>query len=398
MKTNAYCPMPFVTLTVNPGGTISRCMMSLENMGPLSAGTYSNEKFQALRQNMLDGKWDEQGCNSCFRAENNGHRSQRLKWLDREEKYLEETGIYNSNLSVIENNIYHLYMNFNNICNFKCRMCGPHFSNAWVPDYKKLTDNNDLSIPKKPLQAKQQVDVDKFFADFGKKLSNLRQIWITGGEPFMDDAIYRFFEKLKDYSDLSKIKVVINTNASKVDVNRLPSLFEVKSLLLNISVDSTGDLYKYMRGYNYSFEELDKKIRQIAKLKHTHSNFEISVNGAYQVYNILDIEKFYDWGAEVTGTPDGTLIEYRVLGGPQWLRARNAPNEIKSQANSMINKLMKRYPSNSYLEDCMKEIKSSRVDNDIEMFLKWNTSLDNIRQEKLIHIFPELMQGYEKNE
>jgi len=100
MNLDTYCPMPFVTLTVNPGGTISRCMMSLENMGPISADTYSNEKFQTLRQNMLQGKWDEQGCNSCFRAEQNGYRSQRLKWLDREEKYLDEKGIYQNNLNI----------------------------------------------------------------------------------------------------------------------------------------------------------------------------------------------------------------------------------------------------------------------------------------------------------
>ena len=48
----------------------------------------------------------------------------RLKWLDREEKYLGETGIYEAH-NIVKNDIHHLYMNFNNICNFKCRMCGP---------------------------------------------------------------------------------------------------------------------------------------------------------------------------------------------------------------------------------------------------------------------------------
>ena len=58
-------------------------------------------------------------------------------------------------------------MNFNNICNFKCRMCGPHFSNAWIPDYNKMkvmgsykgniTNNGQVWS-----QPKQQIDVDKF--------------------------------------------------------------------------------------------------------------------------------------------------------------------------------------------------------------------------------------------
>ena len=43
-------------------------------------------------------------------------------------------------------------------------------------------------------------------------ISNLKQIWITGGEPFIDDSIYKFFDKLGDYADLKSIKVLINTN------------------------------------------------------------------------------------------------------------------------------------------------------------------------------------------
>jgi len=288
-------------------------------------------------------------------------------------------------------------MNFNNICNFKCRMCGPHFSNAWVPDYKKLLDKNDLSVPKKSLPPKQQVDVDKFFNEYGEKLSQLRQIWITGGEPFIDDSIYDFFNQLEKYADVSNIKVVINTNASKVDINKLPNLLKVKHLLLNISVDSTGKLYTYMRGYNFTFDQLDKKIRQLSNLKSHYSNFEISVNGAFQIYNILDIENFFTWGVDVTDNSHGTLIEHRVLGGPQWLRARNAPNNIKEKSKKLIKKLIKQYPDNGYLEDCLKELNCLAVDKDIDMFLKWNQKLDQIRDASFSDIFPELLQGYKSN-
>ena len=55
---NVYCPMPFVTLTIHPGNFISRCMMSLDNMGPIDLNTYSNDAFQTLRANQLAGIWD----------------------------------------------------------------------------------------------------------------------------------------------------------------------------------------------------------------------------------------------------------------------------------------------------------------------------------------------------
>jgi organic radical activating enzyme len=396
----SYCPMPFVTLTVNPGGNISRCMMSLETMGPLSSSTYSNEKFQTLRKDMLNGVWDNAGCHACINAEKNGNKSQRQKWLEREEKYLGETGIYENNLKLTANNIYHLYMNFNNICNFKCRMCGPHFSNAWIPDYKKLNPQ-EITGHKQQIDfipSKQQVDVDKFFEEFGDNISNLRQIWITGGEPFMDDSIYDFFKKLPQYTDVKNISVVINTNASKVDVGKLPKLFDVKNLLLNISVDATGDLYDYMRGYNYSFKELDLKIKEICKLKETYKNFKVSINGAYQIYNVLNIEEFYNWATNILDDPIAGLVEYRVLNGPAYLRVRHAPITIKSKARRMVDRLRKKFPENWYLELCMKELQKtvSPHDKNLKDFFIWNEKLDNIRSQNIDKVLPELMTEFKR--
>ena len=99
-------------------------------MGPITREGFSNGKFQTLRTNMLNGFWDEDGCHSCWYKEKHGQRSRRSRWREDEEKYMGDTGVYENNLSVKRNTIKHLYMNFNNICNFKCRMCGPHFSNA----------------------------------------------------------------------------------------------------------------------------------------------------------------------------------------------------------------------------------------------------------------------------
>ena len=44
MNNKTYCPMPFVTLSVNPGNYISRCMMSMTSMGDISTKTYQNKK------------------------------------------------------------------------------------------------------------------------------------------------------------------------------------------------------------------------------------------------------------------------------------------------------------------------------------------------------------------
>ncbi len=372
--------------------------MSNYNMGPIENDSWSNDKFTALRTDMLAGKWDEQGCHSCWFKEKNGQKSRRNRWIDSELKYMGETNIYKNNLSVKRNTIKHLYMNFNNICNFKCRMCGPHYSNAWLPDWKKMQawemdQSSDKSYTKslhdagnKHLQVKQQIDVDKFLNEFGPELGELHGIWVTGGEPFMDDSVFDFFNKLKQYCDPQKLKVLITTNASKLDVHKLEQLSGFKRLLLHVSIDATGDLYKYMRGYNYTWEEIDAKIKLMHSCQEKY-NYRLSINGTYQIHNMLNLEEFYNWALQfdtiVNGKPQPAIdwIEMRVLSGPKWLQARHATDGIKLQALAQLNRLRERFPNHQYFDDIAKEINAQADLKYQKKFVTWNKKLDEIRGE-----------------
>lgn len=373
MHKDTYCPMPFVTLAVNPNNWLSRCMMSNYAMGPIERDEWSNDKFTALRTNMLAGKWDEEGCKSCWYKEQNDQTSRRNKWVDSELKYMGATNVYENNLSVKRNAIKHLYMNFNNICNFKCRMCGPHFSNAWIPDWKKMGGKYDASQS----NPKQQIDVDKFLQEFGSELKDLYGIWVTGGEPFMDNSVFDFFEKLEQYCDPAQLKVLITTNASKLDVHKLAKLSKFKRLQIHVSIDATGDLYPYMRGYNYTWEEVDAKIKQLYDHQ-TVYNYKLSLNGTYQIYNMCNLEEFYNWCLQYT---ELDYIEMRVLTGPKQLQARHASDELKQQAMQQVLRLQQRYPDHEYFKDIIKELKHDSVEQHQKNFVEWSTKLDTIRGE-----------------
>ena len=372
MHNDTYCPMPFVTLAVNPNNWLSRCMMSNHNMGPIEYDSWSNDKFKTLRTNQLNGIWDEDGCKSCWYKETHGQKSRRNRWVENELKYMGAENVYAQNLSVRRNTIKHLYMNFNNICNFKCRMCGPHYSNAWVSDWRKLEmDHSDH------IQAKQQIDVDKFLHEFGPELDQLHGIWITGGEPFMDDSVFDFFDKLKQYCDPAQLKVLITTNASKLDVPRLAELNGFKKLQLHVSIDATGDLYKYMRGYNYTWEQIDSKIKLLHQQQKIY-NYKLSLNGTYQLHNMLNLEEFYNWCLQYV---DLDWIEMRVLSGPKWLQARHATDRIKIQALCQLNRLRERFPEHQYFDDILKELNAEADLKYQKKFVTWNKKLDEIRGE-----------------
>ena len=144
----------------------------------------------------------------------------------------------------------------------------------------------------------------------------------------MDDSVFDFFDKLKKYCDPAQLKVLITTNASKLDVHKLEQLNGFKRLQIHVSIDATGDLYPYMRGYNYSWSEADAKVKELYDNQKKY-NYILSLNGTYQIYNMLNLEQFYNWCLQYV---DIDYIEHRVLTGPKQLQARHASDEIKTQA------------------------------------------------------------------
>ena len=101
----------------------------------------------------------------------------------------------------------------------------------------------------------------------------------------------------------------ITTNASKLKVERLAELSGFMRLQIHVSVDATGDLYPYMRGYNYSWVEADAKIKEMYEAQEKY-NYKLSLNGTYQIYNMLNLEEFYNWMLQYV---DIDYIEHRVL-------------------------------------------------------------------------------------
>jgi hypothetical protein len=152
-----------------------------------------------------------------------------------------------------------------------------------------------------------------------------------------------------------------------------------------------------MRGYNYDFKEIDKKINNCLKLQNEQNNLNIAVNGTYQLYNILNVEDFWLWGKKVANSKKGNWIEYRTLSGPNFLAARHAPLTVKNKAVKILQKLIdddKDFSHNHYLQQAICECKLNAVPEYIKKFVNFNNALDNIRNEKLNDYCEFLLKGW----
>jgi hypothetical protein len=396
---DSYCPLPFMSLTIHPTNKLTSCMMSENKLADvIDDDPLNNSNFQELRTNMLNGKWsiaDDKGpgkCINCYYKETNNLDSQRQNWLRKTKKEFP-----NINATTIVNDIYHLNLNFGNICNFKCRMCSPNYSNSLIPDFKYLQEKY---IPVRRFnvdETKKQIDIGLFFNKFHNNLKNLQSIWVTGGEPFIDDKIFEFINLLSNFADLSKIKLSITTNGSRIDFNKLEALNAFKSVALDISVDTTGELFEYMRsGGVFSWQEMLDTIYKSKYWQKQHSNRMLMINGTFQIYNSYNTADFYNFFAKEI-TQD---IQYRILTAPPFLSVGNLPNKnkevIKDKLSSLITDLENTNINTNPVKNCIKALQVERKDDQFQYFIDFTNGLDLYRNVKFSDYCSELFNDLDE--
>jgi len=337
LHSDTWCPVPFNTISWHPTGVVSRCMMSDAPMGD----SHDSPLMQELRQNMLDNKWDNHGCTNCLSKEKNGQRSQRMNWLQK--RFIENLGNPEPyrNPKLIGNDISHLFVNFSNVCNFKCRMCSSNYSNSLIPEQKHME-------PLFPVQFKQHNgshsknfnNINEYLEANPSVLDGIRSIWITGGEPFMDDSCYKLMELVEEYGHPEKIKMVITTNGSKLNFNKLDNFNKLKELVIDISIDAVGPMFEYMRSNGvFTWDEMEATCDKLTKYKRTNKEwFNFQINSSYQIFNYDNTLEFVDFVHDHEADSNIRLVVF-----PEHLRAGNLPASFKKEAYAMCDKIELRY-------------------------------------------------------
>jgi len=324
---DSWCPLPFNAISFHPTGKLTRCMMSDTPMGE----SYDSAEMQHLRQDMLDGKWDKEGCMSCWKKEEQGNISQRQKWLQRNPKDFKNQDGYNMPL-VKGNPVNHMFVNYSNICNFKCRMCGPNFSNSLIPEHKHL---HAIGLGKKVKT--ETIKNRNFINDYLRKnvnsLKDVSSIWITGGEPLMDNSCYELMDILNEYNRSFDTDMVITTNGSKVDLNKLQEFENLKFFELDLSIDAPNTMFEYMRSAGiYTWKEMSSLIDDLTHFKKENSSwFHLCFNSSIQALNFDTVLEFDKLCRDA-----GALNNTRMLVFPEHFRLDVLPLEMRQAEYNKI--------------------------------------------------------------
>ena len=191
---------------------------------------------------------------------------------------------------------------FNNLCNFKCRMCGDMLSSSWEAESRKHNRWNKESQPwmASPLREQiikfQDTQVVQEFVE-AVETKTIKEIYWCGGEPLMWDMHWKAMQRIIELGFAKEVYVRYNTNLSRTSFKGT-KLFDLlpqfQDWQVCSSLDGTGEVGEYIRdGLNY--EQWLRNFKEgmaVAKTaREMRLDYTITMPGLLELKNMFDLSR-----------------------------------------------------------------------------------------------------------
>ena len=327
-----FCMMPWVHMHAFPDGRVYPCCLAdyWHPMGDLRKHTmievWNQDKYRELRTNMLHEKPSPQ-CNKCYEQEKAGFFSMRN---DANRNY----GHLINEISKTHYDGYHPEfklrywdVRFSNLCNFRCRSCGPIFSSNWYNDHVKLY-NRKPDVLGREMSSVEYAGRDKY--DIREQMMPhvpyLEQVYFAGGEPLIMEEHYILLEKLIELGK-TDVRLIYNTNFSELrykDKHVFEYWKHFKNVSVGASLDASGARAELMRkGCDWQ-QTVDNRLRMLKEAPHVDFYVSATVS-AMNVLHVLDFHK--EWSDLGLIRPKDFNVN--ICQSPEWYRIDIFPEEFK---------------------------------------------------------------------
>jgi len=188
---------------------------------------------------------------------------------------------------------------FSNLCNFKCRMCGPMLSSSWEAEARmdgKIEPWMEPSV-KKQISNYQDTQIEAEFAQAVEEHS-IEEIYWVGGEPLMYEQHWRYMQRIIELGDGPGLYARYNTNLSHtkykgVDLYK-DILSNVRDWQICASLDGTGNTGEYIRtGLNYKtwLKNFKQGLKYAKHPRQMRIDFTLTTPGLFEIWNIQKLAR-----------------------------------------------------------------------------------------------------------
>ena len=214
------------------------------------------------------------GCAPCWRVEDQGHQSLRLRTRAEQHQWQQVQGTGTDPVS--------MEVSFTNLCNLRCFMCNETDSSAI------RAENHRLGIP---VRNSRELDWHQHSDRLTAVINTGRVRWlnIVGGEPFMDARLQAWLGSI-DARRARNLHLHIPTNCTHWSPDWTAVLERFASVRLMFSLDAVGDHAHYVR---YPSDWL--RVQDNIQAMRTLPNAECMVSAVVQNLNIGRLDDLMTW-------------------------------------------------------------------------------------------------------
>lgn len=383
----AFCFAPWAHLEISSLGEFRPCCVFKESIKgpnniPYNINTdslqtvYHSAYLKQLRHEFLSGQ-RPQGCSACWFKEQHGGKSNRL-WLQ------DHLGVAAQCLDIqqdSEKNLISFDIKLGNLCNFKCRICGPRDSSRIAEEQvQHFNAPKILRELSKKGQWTENAHIWTMLETFGGQLVNID---FYGGEPFLIKQHENFLNFLVDHDFAKKIRLHYNSNGSIYPEQLFEKWKHFRQVDIAFSIDNIGQRFELERGGSWC--QVEKNLDDF--LENKLPNMVLSIFPTINIQNVYYINELIEWFE----TKNFNAMVFNMLKSPEFLSITAMNKEL---AEMTINKLkgmplaaLEKYQVQSIIQLLEHE---KNLSTDLDQLIDYVLKLDIVRNQRFHETHSEI--------
>ena len=398
---DVFCVAPFTQIHLAAGGSIHPCCEAAHDLGEAVGHVARGDRLEdawnslpmrKLRQNMIAGR-PSRACERCYHAESLGRRSLRLSL---NEEFAHHEGVVGRTAPdgrLAELRVPFLDVRLSNLCNLKCRICGPRFSTRWYKDAIALGRLSAHQAQESNLAS----EASALWAEIRSLVPGLERLHFAGGEPLVIEEHYQLIEELLARG-MTSVRLTYNTNFSTLTFGSHDAIQYWKHfphVHIQASLDGMGARGDYMRKGQQWHQVVENRQRLLDECPHV----EFRVHATVSMLNVLHIPDFYrDWLGR--GFLQPGEMQLNLLYTPLYLNVQGLPAAMKDRVERSYRELISEDLSGEQhgiteqrvaVESVIRFMRETDHDQ-LDAFRLEMKALDLLRNERFEDTFPELSE------
>lgn len=316
--TKPWCALPFVHMFASdPEHDDKVCCIATKSIKDYAntPDTWLEDKWTGeymvdLRKRMLTEGSEFPECQECIQAEKFNDKSDRMIFND---MYLEHLV---PNVDTGNQHDVPIYWDLRpgNLCNLKCRMCGPTSSTQLNKELKNTVELKELYDSKDDYDFHLNIEdgcnwaSEQNISYIEKALHHTDRIKFLGGEPTIMPEVARLMDYMIDNGvsvDLDNLN--ITTNGTNVNPKFYEKLSKFKKVKITLSLDGVNETVEYIR-HPLDFTSFTNNFEKLGNI----SSVDVSFNCAVQALNLHNMTDFIEWLVEKSENRDTSVNFVKV--------------------------------------------------------------------------------------